>query len=69
MGNLRAAAINSSLSVGTDVTGAQVLAANAKKKMCFQGQNPVNAGFFLTPNEAAEMIAPTSATAKFYSLT
>ncbi|HEX8296400.1 MAG TPA: type IIL restriction-modification enzyme MmeI [Chthoniobacteraceae bacterium] len=48
--------INSSLSAGTDVTGAQVLAANERADKCYQGQNPVNAGFFLTPNEAAEMI-------------
>jgi hypothetical protein len=48
--------INSALSVATDVTGAQVLAANAKADKCYQGQNPVNAGFFLTPDEAADMI-------------
>jgi hypothetical protein len=48
--------INPALSVGTDVTGAQVLVANAKADKCYTGQNPVNAGFFLTPDEAAEMI-------------
>ena len=48
--------INPALSTGTHVTGAQVLAANAKAKKCYTGQNPVNAGFFLTPDEAAEMI-------------
>ncbi len=48
--------INPALSVGTDVTGAQVLVANEKAKKCYTGQNPVNAGFFLTPDEAAEMI-------------
>ncbi|MEO5722292.1 MAG: type IIL restriction-modification enzyme MmeI [Chthoniobacterales bacterium] len=41
---------------GADVTGAHVLAANAKSKKCFTGQNPVNAGFFLEPDEAAGMI-------------
>ncbi len=48
--------INTSLSVGTDVTGARVLLANEKAKKCFTGQNPVNAGFFLEPDEAATMI-------------
>ncbi|MEO6785291.1 MAG: type IIL restriction-modification enzyme MmeI, partial [Chthoniobacteraceae bacterium] len=48
--------INTSLSVGTDVTGARVLVANEKAKKCFTGQNPVNAGFFLTPDEAHDMI-------------
>jgi hypothetical protein len=48
--------INPALSIGTDVTGARVLAANATAKKCYTGQNPVNAGFFLTPEEAAEMI-------------
>ncbi len=48
--------INPALSIGTDVTGARVLAANEKAKKCYTGQNPVNAGFFLTPEEAADMI-------------
>lgn len=48
--------INPALSIGTDVTGAQVLVANEKAKKCYTGQNPVNAGFFLTPDEAAAMI-------------
>ncbi len=50
------ARINSSLSLGTDVAGALVLTANAGAKKCFTGQNPVNAGFFLTPEDAREMI-------------
>ena len=41
---------------GADVSGAQILAANEKSKTCYTGQNPVNAGFFLTPDEAVEMI-------------
>ena len=48
--------INPALSVGTDVTGAQVLAANAKPKVVFQGQKPNHEGFFLTPDEAANWI-------------
>ncbi len=40
----------------TDVTGARVLAANERAKKCFTGQNPVNAGFFLTHEEAAQLI-------------
>ena len=48
--------INPALSVGTDVTGAQVLAANKKPKKCFTGQNPQNVGFMLSPEEAAALI-------------
>src|SRR5207245_159817 len=44
--------INSKLSATTDVTSAQPLKANQTPKRCFQGQNPVNAGFFLQPQEA-----------------
>ena len=51
------ARINSSLRLGAHVTGALVLTANARAKKCFTGQNLVNAGFFLTPEEAREMIA------------
>jgi type II restriction/modification system DNA methylase subunit YeeA len=40
----------------TDVTTAQVLMGNSGAKKCFTGQNPVNAGFFLTPEEATELI-------------
>src|SRR5262249_40250252 len=45
-----------SLQSGTDVTGARRLETNEKAKKCFTGQNPVNAGFFLTPTEASRMI-------------
>ncbi len=48
--------IRPTLSTATDVTGAVALKANQKPKCCFQGQNPVNAGFFLTPDEAASML-------------
>jgi hypothetical protein len=44
------------LSSRTDVTSAVPLSANRKPKLCFQGQNPVNDGFFLSPDEAAAMI-------------
>jgi SAM-dependent methyltransferase len=49
-------AIRPTLSTATDVTAAVVLIANQKPKRCFQGQNPVNAGFFLTPDETALML-------------
>jgi hypothetical protein len=39
-----------------DVTEAKTLNANEKPKLVFQGQNPVHEGFFLTPQEAAQMI-------------
>lgn len=45
-------AIRPSLSTLTDVSGAVPLRANQEPKRCFQGQNPVNAGFFLGPDEA-----------------
>lgn len=45
------------LSSAFNVTGALVLQANAGAKKCFTGQNPVNAGFFLKPEEAADLIA------------
>ena len=48
--------INAKLSVGTDVTQARALHANKQPKRCFQGQNPVNAGFFLKPGEAFSML-------------
>ncbi len=41
----------------TDVTKAHRLLTNERAKKCFTGQNPVNAGFFLTPDEARAMIA------------
>ena len=48
--------IGSTLSSIRDVTSAAPLQTNQKPKRCFQGQNPVNDGFFLEPVEAAEMI-------------
>ena len=48
--------ISSTLSTATDVTGAVALRTNQEPKRSFQGQNPVNDGFFLTPDEAAVMI-------------
>jgi SAM-dependent methyltransferase len=47
--------IGPTLTNKTDVTKAQVLVANETAKKCFTGQNPVNAGFFLTPDEARAM--------------
>ena len=47
--------INSSLSTRTDVSDAVQLEANQEPKRCFQGQNPVHDGFFLTPEEVAAM--------------
>lgn len=49
-------AIAPSLRTGTDVADAEVLTTNEKAKKCFTGQNPVNAGFFLKPKEAADML-------------
>ena len=40
----------------TDVRAARRLAANENAKKCFTGQNPVNAGFFLQPEEARVMV-------------
>lgn len=48
--------INSSLSTRTDVSKAQPLQANRRPKRCFQGQNPVNDGFFLTPKQAEKLL-------------
>ncbi len=48
--------IRPTLSSALDVTSAARLKANESAKKCFTGQNPVNAGFFLTPNQAFEMI-------------
>ena len=48
--------ISSSLSTRFDVSGAGSLQANVKPKRCFQGQNPVHDGFFLTPSEAAKLL-------------
>jgi SAM-dependent methyltransferase len=44
--------IGSTLESKTNVTTAKSLKANQEPKRCFQGQNPVNAGFFLEPEEA-----------------
>ena len=41
----------------TDVSSAQGLRANQEPKRVFQGQNPVNEGFFLEPEEAARNAA------------
>ncbi len=49
--------IGPTLKAGTDVTSAASLAANRKPKLCFQGQNPANAGFMVSPDQAASMIA------------
>ncbi len=49
-------AIAPSLSTGIDVNGARTLVANEQAKKCFTGQNPVNAGFFLKPEQAQQMI-------------
>jgi len=48
--------INSSLRNRTDVSSAQKLTANTNPKCCFQGQNPANAGFMLTPKEASDLL-------------
>ncbi|MFZ2642833.1 MAG: DNA methyltransferase, partial [Verrucomicrobiia bacterium] len=49
--------IGPTLTSKTDSTNARRLTANEKAKKCFTGQNPVNAGFFLMPEEAQKMIA------------
>jgi hypothetical protein len=48
--------IGPTLTTKTDVTNAARLSTNEKAKKCFTGQNPVNAGFFLTPVEARNLI-------------
>jgi len=48
--------IGPTLKTAFDVTEAKTLHANEKPKLVFQGQNPVHEGFFLTPQEAAQMI-------------
>ena len=45
-----------SLSAKTDVRMALPLKTNQEPKRCFQGQNPVNDGFFLGPEEAAHFL-------------
>jgi hypothetical protein len=49
--------INSALSDATDVSRAIPLKVNVNPKLVFQGQNPVNEGFFLQPEEAAKLLA------------
>jgi SAM-dependent methyltransferase len=49
-------AINSSLSVKTDVSGALTLACNTEPKRVFQGQIPGHEAFVLSPDEAREMV-------------
>jgi hypothetical protein len=48
--------IGPTLSVGLDVTSARRLQTNENPKLCFVGQYPFNAGFMLTPEEAAQML-------------
>jgi len=48
--------IGPTLSSKFDVTTAKPLRANEEPKLVFQGQNPVHEGFFLEPQEAAEML-------------
>jgi hypothetical protein len=52
--------IGPTLTTKTDVTAARRLATNENAKKCFTGQNPVNAGFFLQPEEARAMIKADS---------
>ena len=52
--------IGPTLTTKTDVTAARRLATNENAKKCFTGQNPVNAGFFLRPEEARFMIEADS---------
>ncbi len=49
--------IGPSLSIGPDVGSAVLLATNEQAKVCFTGQNPVNAGFFISHEQAAAMIS------------
>jgi len=48
--------INSMLTTKYDVTTAKLLRANENPKLVFQGQNPVHDGFFLQPEEAAQIL-------------
>lgn len=48
--------IGPTLSSQTDVTSALKLVGNRHPKRCFQGQNPVNEGFFLDSAGAARML-------------
>lgn len=49
--------INSALSAGTDVTGAQRLTTNARSGACYQGQTPGHKGFLLDGLEAGQMLS------------
>ena len=49
-------AIGPTLSSSTDASEAKALRANQEPKRVFQGQNPVSEGFFLTPEEATELL-------------
>ena len=49
--------INASLIHGLDLAEAKLLIANQLPKRCYQGQNPVNEGFFLTLAEAANWLS------------
>lgn len=49
--------IGPTLASSLDVSKASKLSGNKKPKLCFQGQNPVNSGFFLTPEEASGLIS------------
>jgi SAM-dependent methyltransferase len=48
--------IGPTLSVALDVTAARHLRANEEPKLVYQGQNPVQRGFFLEPQEALDML-------------
>lgn len=49
--------INSSLSLKTDVTSAEVLECNKKPKTCFQGQTHGNDGFLLSIKQAKKLLS------------
>jgi hypothetical protein len=48
--------IRPALSTSLDLASAKSLEANQKPKRCYQGQNPVNEGYFLTHEEARSML-------------
>jgi SAM-dependent methyltransferase len=52
--------IRPSLSSSLDLSSAMTLQANQKPKRCFQGQNPVNEGFFLTLDDAEKWLVVDS---------
>jgi hypothetical protein len=63
--------IPATLSARTDVSAARQLTSNQKPKRCYQGQNPANIGFTLSPWEAAQMMrrAPDHADVLFPYMT